>query len=102
MEDLVELAGVGRKTANVVLGSAFGQASGVVVDTHMARTSKRLHLVKEKSPEKIEQALNRLIPRSSWIFWSYAMVIHGRYVCKARKPLCEKCFLVENCPRVGL
>ena len=102
MKDLVLLAGVGRKTANVVLGSAFSKASGVVVDTHMKRTSKRLNLAKEKSPEKIEQTLNKLVPRSSWIFWSYAIVIHGRYVCKARKPLCGKCFLFDHCPRVGL
>ena len=102
MEDLIQLSGVGRKTANVVLGSAFNIPSGVVVDTHMTRTSKRLNLAREKQPEKIEKTLNKIIPRSSWIFWSYAMVIHGRYVCKARKPLCEKCFLIEHCPRVGL
>ncbi len=102
MEDLVNLAGVGRKTANVVLGNAYQIASGVVVDTHMMRVSNRLNLVKSKNAEKIEKILNKLIPKSSWIFWSYAIVYHGRYVCKSRKPLCEKCFLIDHCPQIGI
>ena len=102
MEDLVSLSGVGRKTANVVLGSAYKIASGVVVDTHITRVSNRLNLVKERRAEKIEKILNGLIPKSSWIFWSYAGVYHGRYICKARKPLCEKCFLIDHCPQVGV
>ena len=102
MSDLTTLSGVGRKTANVVLGSAFQKASGVVVDTHMKRVCFRLNLTTEKTPEKIEKKLNELIPPSSWIFWSYAVVLHGRYVCKARKPLCEKCFLIEHCPQKGV
>ena len=102
MDDLITLSGVGRKTANVVLGSAFQKASGVVVDTHMKRVCFRLNLTTEKTPEKIEKKLNELIPSSSWIFWSYAVVLHGRYICKARKPLCEKCFLIEHCPQKGV
>ena len=102
MEDLVTLAGVGRKTANVVLGSAYQIAGGVVVDTHVTRVSNRLNLVKGCHAEKIEQILNCLIHQSSWIFWSYAVVYHGRYICKARKPLCEKCFLIDHCPQIGL
>ena len=102
MEDLLTLSGVGRKTANVVLGSAFNVASGVVVDTHATRLSHRLNLSKSQSPEDIEQDLNQLIDKKFWIFWSYAIVYHGRYVCKARRPLCEKCFLVDHCPQIGV
>ena len=102
MEDLVSLSGVGRKTANVVLGSAYKIAGGVVVDTHITRVSNRLNLAKGRHAEKIEKTLNELIPKSSWIFWSYAGVYHGRYTCKAHKPLCEKCFLIEHCPQIGV
>ena len=102
MEDLVTLAGVGRKTANVVLGSAFQISSGVVVDTHVTRVTYRLNLTTKKNAEQIERTLNQLIKKEFWIFWSYALVYHGRYVCKARKPLCEKCFLTEHCPQKGV
>ena len=102
MEDLTSLAGVGRKTANVILGTAYGISSGVVVDTHMSRLAYRFNFSLKKSAEKIEQTLNNLIPKKFWIFWSYAIVYHGRYVCKARRPLCEKCFLTEVCPQKGV
>ena len=102
MEDLTSLAGVGRKTANVVLGTAFGISSGVVVDTHMSRLSYRFNLSLKKSAEKIEKILNDLVPKKFWIFWSYTIVYHGRYICKARRPACERCFLVEVCPQKGV
>lgn len=102
MEDLITLSGVGRKTANVVLGNAFQIPSGVVVDTHVMRLSNRLSLVQSKSPEKIESILNNLIPKKLWIFWSHAIIHHGRHICKARKPLCKKCFLVDHCPQLGV
>ncbi len=102
MEDLLTLSGVGRKTANVVLGNAFQISSGVVVDTHVMRLSNRLNLIQSDSPEKIEERLNKLIDKKSWIFWSHAMIHHGRHVCKARKPLCEKCFLIDYCPQLGI
>ena len=102
MEDLLTLSGVGRKTANVVLGNAFQISSGVVVDTHVMRLSKRLNLIQSDSPEKIEERLNKLIDKKFWIFWSHAVIHHGRHVCKARKPLCEKCFLIDHCPQLGV
>lgn len=102
LEDLLTLAGVGRKTAHVVLGSAFNISSGVVVDTHATRLSNRLGLVQSQSPEEIEKILNRFISKKFWIFWSYAIVYHGRYICKARRPLCEKCFLIDDCPQRGV
>ena len=102
LEDLLTLSGVGRKTAHVVMGSAFNIPTGVVVDTHAARLSNRLALVRSLVPEKIEAVLNDLIPKKFWIFWSYAIVYHGRYVCKARRPLCEKCFLIDHCPQMGV
>lgn len=101
-EDLVKLAGVGRKTANVVLGNAFRIASGVVVDTHVMRLSNRLGFVKGDDPVKLEQALNEFIPRSEWIDYSHLLITHGRQVCKARGPKCETCFLEELCPKLGL
>ncbi len=102
MEDLTSLAGVGRKTANVILGTAFGISSGVVVDTHMSRLSYRFNLSPQTTAEKIEQILNLLVPKKFWIFWSHAIVYHGRYVCKARRPQCEKCFLIDVCPQKGV
>src|SRR3989441_10312136 len=91
MEELLELPGVARKTANVVLGNAFGIASGVVVDTHVSRLSQRLGLTKNKQPEKIERDLIEIVPKKDWIDFSHLLIYHGRRVCKARKPLCEKC-----------
>ncbi|MCA1817871.1 MAG: endonuclease III [Acidobacteria bacterium] len=98
MEELLELPGVARKTANVVLGNAYGLASGVVVDTHVSRLSQRLGLSSEEQPEKIERDLCELIPRKEWINFSHLLIAHGRAVCKARAPLCSECFLVELCP----
>jgi endonuclease-3 len=102
LEKLVDLPGVGRKTANVVLGTAFGIASGVVVDTHVGRLSQRLGLTKEKNPEKIEEDLMKLFPKKEWIVLSHRLIQHGRKVCAARKPMCGKCPMDEICPKVGV
>ena len=102
LEQLVELPGIGRKTANVVLGTAFGIASGIVVDTHVTRVSQRLGLTSEKNPEKIEQDLLRQFPQKDWIALSNRLVHHGRYVCVARKPKCDACPLSKLCPRIGV
>ena len=98
MEELLELPGVARKTANVVLGNAYGIASGVVVDTHVSRLSARLGLSGEKAPEKIERDLVGLLPESEWIDFSHLLIAHGRKVCKARTPLCGECVLAKRCP----
>lgn len=98
MEDLLQLPGVARKTANVVLGSAYQIASGIVVDTHAARVAQRLGLTAETEPEKIERDLCELFPRSEWIQLSHRLVLHGRYVCTARAPACSSCPLNELCP----
>jgi endonuclease-3 len=98
MEELLELPGVARKTANVVLGNAFGIASGVVVDTHVARLSERLGFSSEKTPEKIERDLAALVPRSDWIIFPHLLIAHGRKICKARTPLCAECSLAKLCP----
>jgi endonuclease-3 len=98
MEELLALPGEARKTANVVLGNAFGIASGVVVDTHVSRLSQRLGLTENKQPEKIERALVELVPKKDWIDFSHLLIYHGRRVCKARKPLCEKCVVEKYCP----
>jgi len=97
MEELLELPGVARKTANVVLGTAFGVASGVVVDTHVDRLSYRLDLTKEKDPKKIEQNLMKIIPKEKWILFSHQLIWHGRLVCQARRPRCPDCSLVDLC-----
>ena len=102
MEELLELPGVARKTANVVLGNAYGVASGVVVDTHVARLSERLGLSPEKSPEKIEQDLAPLVPQSDWILFPHLLIAHGRKVCKARGPACGGCVLAKLCPSANL
>ena len=102
IDALVELPGVGRKTANVVLGTAFGIASGVVVDTHVARLSGRLGLTESKDPARIEQDLMALIPQKHWIEFAHQMIHHGRQICTARKPKCPDCPLLPLCPRVGL
>jgi endonuclease III len=98
MVELTTLAGVGRKTANVVLGNAFGINVGVVVDTHVARLSERLGLTKETTPEKIEQALMKLVPQPDWAMLSHWLIWHGRRRCAARKPDCAQCEIRELCP----
>jgi endonuclease-3 len=102
MEKLVELPGVGRKTANVVLGTAYGLAVGVVVDTHVARIARRLGLSAEKDPEKIERDLMRQFAEEEWIALSHRLIQHGRQCCKARKPDCPNCPLESLCPRIGV
>ena len=102
LEEMVSLPGVGRKTANVVLGTAFGLATGVVVDTHVKRITRLLGLTKNKTPEKIEQDLQVLLPRSEWINFSHRLIHHGRRICVARRPKCEECPLLTLCARVGL
>jgi endonuclease-3 len=101
-ESLVQLPGVGRKTANVVLGTAFGIASGVVVDTHVARVSRRLGFTRHQDPAKIEQDLMRLLPKREWIMFSHRIIHHGRRICKARRPMCDCCCLLSMCPRIGV
>jgi endonuclease-3 len=98
MESLVVLPGVGRKTANVVLGNAFGRNDGIVVDTHVARLSNRLALVRGDDPVKIERALLPLFPQEHWTMLSHLLIEHGRQVCDARKPRCDACFLADVCP----
>lgn len=98
MEQLVTLPGVGRKTANVVLGNAFGIAEGIVVDTHVARVAARLGLTTQRDPNKIEQELMALFPRSQWTMLSHLLIWHGRRVCLARKPRCRECTLADGCP----
>ena len=98
IEELLQLPGVARKTANVVLGNAFGIASGVVVDTHVSRLSQLLGLTANKTAEKIEGDLIELVPKKDWIDFSHLLIYHGRQVCKARKPLCEKCVVEKYCP----
>jgi endonuclease III len=98
MEKLVKLPGVGRKTANVVLGNAFDVNVGVVVDTHVSRLSQRLALTRETDPVKIEQDLMPLFPRAQWTMLSHLLISHGREVCIARRPLCEKCVVNDLCP----
>ena len=98
MEELLQLPGVARKTANVVLGVAYGIAAGVVVDTHVSRLSQRLGLTRKKDAGKIEQDLIELVPRKDWIIFSHLLIFHGRRVCKARRPLCEECVVEKLCP----
>jgi endonuclease-3 len=98
LEELIALPGVARKTANVVLGNAFQIASGVVVDTHVARVSQRLRLTAHEQPEKIERDLIELVPRKDWIIFPHLLIAHGRAVCKARTPLCAVCPVEPLCP----
>ncbi len=98
MAAALELPGVARKTANVVLGTAYGIPTGIAVDTHAARVAQRLELSTESDPEKIERDLCGIIPRSSWIATSHRLILHGRYVCIARAPACARCPLNELCP----
>ena len=102
LDDLVRLPGVGRKTANVVLGSAFGEASGVVVDTHVGRLSRRLGLTRHTDAVRAERDLVALLPRRHWIAFSHRLIEHGRTVCSARAPRCDTCVLAVLCPRKGL
>jgi len=102
LEQLVALPGIGRKTANVVLGTAFGHAEGVVVDTHVGRLSRRLGLTRETDAGKAERDLMGLLPRSKWIEFSHRLIWHGRRICMARKPLCDSCPLAVECPRIGV
>ncbi|MGI8640150.1 MAG: endonuclease III [Pyrinomonadaceae bacterium] len=98
MNELLTLNGVARKTANVVLGNAFGIASGVVVDTHVSRLSQRLGLTEETTPEKIEIDLAELVPKKDWIMFPHWLISHGRAICQARKPKCAECVLEDLCP----
>jgi endonuclease-3 len=102
MEEILTLPGVARKTGNVVLGTAYGIASGVVVDTHISRLSYRLGLTRETDPVKIERDLMKVIPQEDWIFSGHAIVWHGRRVCYARKPNCPGCVLQDICPKRGV
>ena len=102
MEELIQLDGVGRKTANVVLGNAFNVVVGVIVDTHAMRLSHRLGLTAEKTPEKIEQSLMKLLPRKYWLLFSHWLVWHGRRRCFARKPDCAHCEVKKWCPQTGV
>jgi endonuclease-3 len=102
MEELTRLGGVGRKTANVVLGNAFNINCGVVVDTHVARLSQRLGLTRETDPLKIEQTLMALVPQDQWTIFSHLLIWHGRRRCYARNPECPDCEIKALCPRVGV
>ena len=98
MDELLKLPGVARKTANVVLGVAYGIAAGIVVDTHVGRLSHRLALTKQKDAVKIERDLLELVPKKDWIIFSHLLIFHGRRICKARRPLCEECVVEKLCP----
>jgi len=98
MDELLELPGVARKTANVVLGNAFAIKSGVVVDTHVTRLSHRLGLTQQKQPEKIEQDLVQLVSKKDWVIFSHLLIAHGRKICKARTPVCADCVVEKLCP----
>ncbi len=102
LDALVELPGVGRKTAKVVLGEAFGIAAGVTVDTHVKRLAKRLDLSDHRDAEVVASRLEALVPREHWIDLSMRLILHGRRVCHARKPLCSECSLEPLCPKVGV
>lgn len=102
LDQLVKLPGVGRKTANVVLGTAFGQASGVVVDTHVGRISRRLGLTRHTDAVRAERDLVKLVPEKHWIAFSHCLIEHGRTVCAARTPRCDGCCLAPLCPRIGV
>lgn len=98
MEDLLTLRGVARKTANIVLGNAYGKVEGIAVDTHVKRVSNRLGFTSQSDPDKIEQDLMRLIPRERWFDFTYVLIDHGRALCIARRPLCEQCPVNHLCP----
>jgi endonuclease III len=102
MEALLELRGVARKTANVVLGTAYGKAEGVVVDTHVKRLSYRLDLSDETDPVKVERDLMELVPREQWVYFGHALIWHGRRLCKAPAPDCPSCLMRAFCPKRGV
>jgi len=102
IQQLVQLPGIGRKTANVILGTGFSMATGVAVDTHVGRLSRRLGLSAEKDPVKVERDLMAVLPKSEWVVFSHRMIQHGRRCCVARKPKCEECSLQSICPRIGV
>ncbi len=102
MDDLTQLPGIGRKTANVILGTAFGIASGVVVDTHVKRLSRRLGFTTATAPDRIEADLTALLPRDRWIGFGHRLILHGRAVCSARRPACDGCQVSDLCPKVGV
>ena len=102
MDEMTKLPGVGRKTANMVLGTAYGLITGVVVDTHVRRLAYRMGLTKETDPEKIEKDLMAILPKEVWIDFSHALIWHGRAVCVARKPKCSTCSVIDFCPQEGV
>ena len=102
MDELLTLGGVARKTANVVLGNAFGIASGVVVDTHVSRLSQRLGLTTNSDAVKIEKDLQQLVPKKYWVMFPHWLIHHGRQICIARKPKCSECVLNDICPKIGV
>jgi endonuclease-3 len=102
LDELIQLDGIGRKTANVVLGVAYGKAEGIVVDTHVSRLARRMGLTRQTAPEKIEQALMKIVPCQYWIDFSQLLIWHGRNRCTARKPDCVGCEVADICPKVGV
>ena len=98
MEELTKLPGVGRKTANVVLGNAFGIEEGIVVDTHVGRLSRRLSLTQETDPVRVERDLVEIVPQTEWTLWAHLLIHHGRRVCQSRRPACGECVLADLCP----
>lgn len=98
MVELTALPGVGRKTANVIMGNAFKHAEGIAVDTHVGRVSRRLGLTRHENPDKVEQDLVKLFPRDRWTDINHILIFHGRYTCKSRKPLCAECPVADRCP----
>jgi endonuclease-3 len=102
LDELIQLDGIGRKTANVVLGVAYGKAEGIVVDTHVSRLSRRMGLTRQTTPEKIEQSLMKIVPRQDWIDFSHLLIWHGRKRCNARKPDCIQCEVADVCPKIGV
>ncbi|HTS19479.1 MAG TPA: endonuclease III [Verrucomicrobiae bacterium] len=102
LDELVQLDGIGRKTANVVLGVAYHMAEGIVVDTHVSRLSRRMGLTRQTTPEKIEQVLMTIVPRADWIDFSHLLIWHGRNRCTARKPDCIQCEVADVCPKIGV
>jgi endonuclease-3 len=102
IEEMTQLPGVARKTANVVLGTAYGIQTGVVVDTHVRRLAQRMSLTDETDPDKIEGELMALVPQGDWVWFGHAMIWHGRRVCHARKPDCAHCVLLPTCPKRGV
>ncbi len=102
LEQLIKLAGVGRKTANVVMGTAYGIATGVVVDTHVGRLSRRMGLTSHKDAVKAEADLMQILPKTQWVDFSHRMIYHGRQICDSRKPKCDDCSMQKFCPRIGV